>query len=137
MVVNYINNFILNNFFIAVADNSSRKIMTSKVYTFCRKQLKGQIKTNGNLSRRDKTLKPLHADRTRVNNFSCSSVAMNWLCLNIRQIILKSLIIAIANGYTQKKLRAMGGVECSIMMKLKNRKVYKPNRHIGFGGLKW
>jgi hypothetical protein len=137
MVVNYINNFILNYFFIAVGDNSSRKIMTSKVYTFCRKQSKWRIKTNDSVSKRDKTLKPLRADCTRVNNFNCFRVAIKWLCLNIRQIILKSLIIAVANGYTQKKLKAMWGVECSIMMKLKNRKVYKPNRHIGFGGLKW
>ena len=130
--MNYINNFILNYFFIAVGDNLSRKIMTSKVYTFCRKQLKGQIKTNGNAPRRDKALRPSCADHTRVNNFSCSRVAMNWLCLNIRQIILKCLIIAIGDDFKQKKLRAIWGVECSIMMKLKNRKVYKPQRHIGF-----
>jgi hypothetical protein len=73
--------------------------MTSKVYTFCRKQLKGQIKTNGYVARRDKTLKPLRADYTRVNNFSFSRVATDKLRLNIRQIILKCLIIAIANGY--------------------------------------
>jgi hypothetical protein len=130
--VNYINNFILNNFFIAVGDNLSRKIMTRKVYTFCRKQLKNRIKTNGCSSRRDKTLKPLRADRTRVNNFSCFRVAMNWLCLNIRRIILKSLIIAVANSFKQKKLRAIGEVECLIMMKLKNRKVYKPQRGMVF-----
>jgi hypothetical protein len=111
--------------------------MTSKVYTFCRKQLKTIIKTNDSISKRDKTLKPLHADRTRVNNFSCFRVAMNWLCLNIRQIILKSLIIAVANSFKQKKLRAIGGVECLIMKKLKNRKVYKPQRGIVFRWLKW
>jgi hypothetical protein len=132
MVVNYINNFILNYFFTAVGDNLSRKIMTSKVYTFCRKQLKRQIKTNDNSSKPDKTLKPLRADYTRVNNFSFYRGATDKLCLNIRQIILKCLIIAIANGYKQKKLRAIWGVECLIMMKLKNRKVYKPKRHIGF-----
>ena len=132
MVVNYINNFILNYFFIAVGDNSSRKIMTSKVYTFCRKQLKTKIKTNDSVSGRDKTLKQLCADYTRVNNFSFYRGAIDKLCLNIRQIILKSLIIAIANDFKQKKLRAIWGVECSIVIKLKNRKVYKPQRHIGF-----
>jgi hypothetical protein len=130
--VNYINNFILNYFFTVIGDNLSRKIMTRKVYTFCRKQLKTKIKTNGCLSRRDKTLKPLRADRTMVNNFSCFRVAINWLCLNIRRIILKSLIIAVANNFTQKKLRAMGEVECLIVMKLKNRKVYKPQRGMVF-----
>jgi hypothetical protein len=99
MVVNYINNFILNYFFIAVGDNLSRKIMTSKVYTFCRKQLKTKIKTNGYVARRDKTLKPLCADYSRVNNFSFYRGATELLYLNIRQIILKCLIIAIANGY--------------------------------------
>jgi hypothetical protein len=132
MVVNYINNFILNYFFIAVGDNLSRKIMTSKVYTFCRKQLKTKIKTSGCLSRRDKTLKPLRADYTRVNNFSFYREAIGLLRLNIRQIILKSLIIVVANYFEQKKLKAMGGVECLIMMKLKNRKVYKPKRGIVF-----
>jgi hypothetical protein len=96
MVVNYINNFILNYFFTVIGDNLSRKIMTSKVYTFCRKQLKRQIKTNDNSSKPDKTLKPLRADHTRVNNFSFSKVATGLLCLNIRRIILKCLIIAIA-----------------------------------------
>jgi hypothetical protein len=99
MVVNYIDNFILNYFFIAVGDNLSRKIMTSKVYTFCRKQLKRQIKTNDNSSKPDKTLKPLCADHTRVNNFSFSRGATELLCLNIRQIILKCLIIAIGDDY--------------------------------------
>jgi hypothetical protein len=132
MVVNYINNFILNNFFIAVGDNLSRKIMTSKVYMFCRKQLKTKIKTNDSVSRRDKTLKQLCADRTRVNNFSFYRRATDKLSLNIRRIILKSLIIAVANDFKQKKLRAIGGVECLIVMKLKNRKVYKPKRGIVF-----
>jgi hypothetical protein len=130
--VNYIDNFILNYFFIAVGDNLSRKIMTSKVYTFCRKQLKGQIKTNGNAPRRDNTLKPSCADHTMVNNFSFYRGAIDKLRLNIRQIILKCLIIAIGDDFKQKKLRAIWGVECSIMTKLKNRKVYKPKRHIGF-----